>query len=109
MQGYGYNVEYLYNEIAKILGIDRQNSMIIIGGGHFGQTIANYGKFEQRGFVTKAIFDVSPERIGQTVRGIMTYSMDSCYFCRFTGSGCRFVNRISCVRHSGQNGSYACR
>ena len=75
-QGYGYNVEYLYNEIAKILGIDHQNSMIIIGGGHFGQTLANYGKFEQRGFVTKAIFDVSLERIGQSVRGIMTYSMD---------------------------------
>ena len=75
-QGYGYNVEYLYREIAKILGIDRQNSMIIIGGGHFGQTLANYGNFETRGFVTKAIFDVSEERIGQTVRGIMTYSMD---------------------------------
>lgn len=75
-QGYGYNVEYLYNEIAKILGIDHQNSMIIIGGGHFGQTLANYGNFEKRGFVTKAIFDVSPERIGKSVRGIMTYSMD---------------------------------
>ncbi|MBQ8814030.1 MAG: redox-sensing transcriptional repressor Rex [Lachnospiraceae bacterium] len=75
-QGYGYNVEYLYHEIAKILGIDRENSMIIIGGGHFGQTLANYSKFEQRGFVTKAIFDVSPERIGESVRGIMTYSMD---------------------------------
>lgn len=74
-QGYGYNVEFLYNEMAKILGIDRQNSMIIIGGGHFGQTLANYDNFEKRGFVTKAIFDVSPKRIGKTVRGIMTYDM----------------------------------
>lgn len=74
-QGYGYNVEFLYNEIAKILGIDRQNPMIIIGGGHFGQTLANYDNFEKRGFVTKAIFDVSPKRIGKTVRGIMTYDM----------------------------------
>lgn len=74
-QGYGYNVEYSYHEIAKILGIDRQNSMIIIGGGHFGQTLANYDNFEKRGFVTKAIFDVSPKRIGKTVRGIMTYDM----------------------------------
>lgn len=74
-QGYGYNVEYLYHEIAKILGINRQNSMIIIGGGHFGQTLANYDNFEKRGFVTKAIFDVSQKRIGKTVRGIMTYDM----------------------------------
>ncbi|MBQ4563208.1 MAG: redox-sensing transcriptional repressor Rex [Lachnospiraceae bacterium] len=75
-QGYGYNVEFLYNEMAKILGIDRQNAMIIIGGGHFGQTLANYDNFEKRGFVTKAIFDISPKRIGKTVRGIMTYDMD---------------------------------
>ena len=29
-QGYGYNVKYLYTEIGKILGIDRQHHMIII-------------------------------------------------------------------------------
>ena len=29
-QGYGYNVVYLYNEIAKILGIDQQHNIIII-------------------------------------------------------------------------------
>ena len=31
-QGYGYNVKYLYSEIAKILGIDRQHNVIIIRG-----------------------------------------------------------------------------
>ena len=29
-QGYGYNVKYLYNEIGKILGIDRKHNLIII-------------------------------------------------------------------------------
>ena len=33
-QGYGYNVKYLYTEIAKILGIDRQHNLIIIGAGN---------------------------------------------------------------------------
>ena len=28
-QGYGYNVKYLYTEIAKILGIDRQENFIV--------------------------------------------------------------------------------
>ena len=51
-QGYGYNVAYLYQEIAKILGLDRENSMIIIGCGNFGRTLANYQNFENRGFVT---------------------------------------------------------
>ncbi|MCI8465384.1 MAG: redox-sensing transcriptional repressor Rex [Lachnospiraceae bacterium] len=74
-QGYGYNVEYLYNEIAKILGIDRPNHMIIIGGGNFGQALTNYSNFERRGFIIQAIFDISPERIGKNVRNIPTLDM----------------------------------
>ena len=74
-QGYGYNVEYLYNEIAKILGIDRKNNMIIIGGGNFGQALTNYSNFERRGFIIQAIFDISPERIGKNVRNIPTLDM----------------------------------
>lgn len=48
-QGYGYNVKYLYSEIAKILGIDRQHNVIIIGAGNLGQAIANYTNFERQG------------------------------------------------------------
>ena len=33
-QGYGYNVQHLYDEIGKILGLDRIHNMIIIGGGN---------------------------------------------------------------------------
>ena len=72
-QGYGYNVKYLHNEIGKILGIDRENNLIVIGGGHLGQAIAN---FERRGFYIKAIFDIDQEIIGKEVRGVRVYSMD---------------------------------
>lgn len=69
-QGYGYNVKYLYTEIAKILGIDRQHNLIIIGAGNLGQAIANYANFERRGFIIKGMFDVNPRLIGLVVRGI---------------------------------------
>ena len=46
-QGYGYNVEILYNEIAKILGLDKNFNLIIIGAGNLGQAIANYKDFEK--------------------------------------------------------------
>ena len=68
-QGYGYNVKYLYTEIAKILGIDRQHNLIIIGAGNLGQAIANYANFERRGFIIKGMFDVNPRLIGLVVRG----------------------------------------
>ena len=41
-QGYGYNVKFLYDEIGKILGVDKKHPMIIIGGGNFGHALANY-------------------------------------------------------------------
>ncbi len=69
-QGYGYNVKYLYTEIGKILGIDRQHNLIIIGAGNLGQAIANYANFERRGFMIKGMFDINPRLIGLVVRGI---------------------------------------
>ena len=75
-QGYGYNVKYLYTEIGKILGIDRQHNLIIIGAGNLGQAIANYANFEKRGFIIKGMFDINPRLIGQVVRGIEIRGVD---------------------------------
>ncbi len=69
-QGYGYNVKYLYTEIAKILGLDRPHGLIIIGAGNLGQAIANYTNFERRGFIIKGMFDINPALIGRVVRGV---------------------------------------
>ena len=76
-QGYGYNVEYLYAEIGKILGLDRKYNLIIIGGGNIGQALAKYTDFERRNFFVQAIFDVNPELNGKKVRGIPIYMMDT--------------------------------
>lgn len=75
-QGYGYNVEYLYLEIGKILGVDKKHSMIIIGAGNLGQAIANYANFEKRGFVVTGLFDNNPEIYGKIVRGIEVQSTE---------------------------------
>lgn len=75
-QGYGYNVEYLHAEIGKILGLEQKYNIIIIGAGNLGQALANYGDFERRGFVVKALFDVNPELIGTMVRDAKVKPMD---------------------------------
>lgn len=69
-QGYGYNVEYLYNEIGNILGVNDKFKFIIIGAGNMGQALANYTNFEKRGFELKSIFDVSPKLIGKKINDI---------------------------------------
>ncbi len=75
-QGYGYNVKYLYTEIGKILGLEENHNMIIIGAGNLGQALANYAAFEKRGFVLKGIFDVRPELKGNEIRGVQIRMMD---------------------------------
>ena len=75
-QGYGYNVEYLYNEIAKLLGVDKQHNMIIIGSGNLGQALANYTNFQKSGFVVTGLFDNNEKLYGKKVRGIEVLPME---------------------------------
>ena len=75
-QGYGYNVDYLYTEIGKILGLDKQHNFIIIGAGNLGRALGNYLNFERRGFIFKGMFDSNPALVGQDVRGIRVMAME---------------------------------
>lgn len=70
-QGYGYNVEELYEEIGKILGIRDAHDAVIVGAGHLGHALANHGGFAKRGFHISAIFDVDPHKIGKVINGII--------------------------------------
>lgn len=69
-QGYGYNTNYLYEEIGKILGLDHTHNMVLVGAGNLGQALVRYLKFKQSGFNFICAFDVNPKLFGQTVGGI---------------------------------------
>ena len=76
LQGYGYNVGYLYDEISKILGIDKEHSLVIIGAGHLGKAIAGYTNFTRRGFVFKGAFDLDPKLFGTKIRDVEVRPID---------------------------------
>lgn len=74
-QGYGYNVSDLKREIGKILGLDKQTPMILLGAGNLGKTIATHIDFHSKGFKLIGVFDINPEIVGKevgelTIRGI---------------------------------------
>lgn len=75
-QGYGYNVEFLYTEIGKILGLHNEHNFIIIGAGNLGQALANYGNFAKRGFLIRGIFDKNPKLQGQEMNGILVQPVE---------------------------------
>ncbi|MCD7981496.1 MAG: redox-sensing transcriptional repressor Rex [Clostridiales bacterium] len=76
-QGYGYNVQYLYDEIGKILGLDCRHNIVVIGAGNMGQALAKYVNFEKRGFMIIGLFDVNPALIGSSIRGIPILHIDA--------------------------------
>ena len=75
-QGYGYNVKYLYEEIGKILHIDRVHKIVVVGAGNLGHALAGYQNFANRGFDIVAFFDCDPEKIGSEIAGKPVYPME---------------------------------
>jgi redox-sensing transcriptional repressor len=66
-QGTGYEINYLREQISKILHVDRDWSVVLVGFGDLGQAIAHYGGFATKGFYIEAIFDNDPTKINQKV------------------------------------------
>ncbi len=75
-QGYGYNIEQLYNEIGAILGLNNKSKAIMIGAGNLGHAIATHIHFDNRGFDLVGIFDNNPAVIGTKVGGKIVMSSD---------------------------------
>lgn len=73
-QGYGYDVVKLKNELAVILGLDKEYDMIIVGAGNIGRALAGYKGFGDDGFYVKALFDIDPRC--SSINGIKVYEMD---------------------------------
>lgn len=68
-QGTGYEISFLSDQISKILNVDRDWSVALVGFGDLGQAIAHYGGFAAKGFHIDEIFDNEPAKIGEQVNG----------------------------------------
>lgn len=75
-QGYGYNVKKLYEEIGKILGLDKTHNLIIIGGGNLGKALASTDAFSKHNFYITAVFDNNEKLKGTMINDIPIRTMD---------------------------------
>lgn len=75
-QGYGYNVEILYESFKNILLEESPFSVIIIGAGNLGTALAKYNNFHKRGFDIIGIFDINPKLIGKIINGKEIMNID---------------------------------
>ena len=82
-QGYGYNVDALYEEIGNILGLNENRKIILLGAGNLGMALTQHLSFEAKGFRLVGIFEKNPKLIGQEINGVRIYSeSDLEEFCR---------------------------
>ena len=75
-QGTGYNVGYLRDQLRRILQVDHEWPIALIGIGDLGRALAHYGGFVNRGFRIAALFDNDPAKIGQRVGDLEIMSAD---------------------------------
>ena len=68
VRGVGYEVSELQKHLTSILGLDRTRRVVIIGAGHLGQALADYGGFQSGGFAIAALFDNDAKKIGTRTR-----------------------------------------
>ena len=66
-RGVGYRIDYLTEEIRRILRTAGNHRIALFGAGKLGQAIAESDIFADHGFEVVALFDVDPDRIGQQV------------------------------------------
>ncbi len=69
-QGYGYNVNELFDQIGRILGLVCEYKTIIVGAGNLGQALAKYSSFQRFDFNLQAMFDLDAHLIGLRFGGV---------------------------------------
>ncbi len=76
-QGYGYHVSALREKIGKILGVDEETGVILIGAGNLGKAIAAHIDFQKRGCRLIGVFDSNPQLQGTSTAGLPIHPMEA--------------------------------
>ena len=78
-QGYGYNVEKLYEGLGEILGINRQRKAILVGAGNLGKALIKNFDFKSSGFDLVCAFDTNEKVIGTELGGVQICDAQNLY------------------------------
>ncbi len=75
VRGVGYYVEDLRKDLTKILGLEKEHCVAIIGAGRLGTALTDYYGFSQSNFTVAALFDADEEKIGQRVGNVKIFDI----------------------------------
>lgn len=75
-QGTGYRITDLIEQLRRILKVEREWDVALVGAGAIGHALAHYNGFADRGFKICMIFDNDPAKVGTFLNGFEVYSID---------------------------------
>jgi len=69
-RGQGYDVVMLVRRLARVLGLDRDWRIAIVGFGYLGHAVAAFMEYREEKFHIAAIFDIAKELVGTRWHGV---------------------------------------
>lgn len=75
-QGYGYHVDTLREEIASIIGTNREHRAVLLGVGNIGRALLRNFNFEQCGFTLLAAFDADRALAGDVINKVPVFHIN---------------------------------
>lgn len=73
-RGIGYDVKNLDAKMREILGLHKSWRIALVGAGHLGTALLQYGGFSKAGFKVEAAFDVDPSKVGWELEGVRIWA-----------------------------------
>lgn len=75
VRGVGYYVNDLQAHLTKILGLNKEHCVGILGAGRLGTALTDYYGFSQTNFKVAALFDADKNKIGQKVGDVEIFDI----------------------------------
>jgi redox-sensing transcriptional repressor len=75
-RGQGYDVAVLVSKLARVLGLDRDWRIAIVGFGNLGHALASFLEFREEKFHIAAVFDNDPKLVGTSWNGLRIHHVD---------------------------------
>lgn len=100
-QGRGYNVRKLLDELRRILGLNRQWRMALVGIGRLGRAILGYEGFGPQGFRIAEAFDSDASMIGKEFAGVKV--RDTADLEKFLGEGAVDIGVVAVPAETAQD------
>lgn len=73
--GLGYDLRALETQLVRIMGLDEERDVLLIGAGNLGRALSSYTGFGRRGFRIVAAFDLDADKVGTSLGNIPIFHL----------------------------------